>query len=862
MVIVKNSNKEGILKLSQHYLKEKTVQFLKIIFPLSLLVLAAIEIKKLTMDLDIQLLQHEIGQIPITTLVLVLVITIGAIFPMFFYDAIIIKILGIRIPKKQFIKQSLVVNSFSNLIGFGGIIGVILRTYFYQKDEFEKGFLLRTIAVVSLFFLTGISLLSWIILVGYRNIPLLVHTKWLYLAVIGVALYFPTLMIITFWRNKKAPDPSITIKVKFLLICVSILEWSAIFFIFWLLESVMSMSIPFGALFAIYTVAACAGIMSLIPGGFGSFDLVFIWGTDYLGIQDEKVVVLLLLYRIGYFIIPFLVGFFFFIKVYWEKWNNNWGNLPNIFIQRISHWVLTILIFISGLILLLSAALPGVIERLKIAEDILSLSIISLSHQLSVATGFILLGLSRGIQYKVKRAYYLTIIALFLAVLFSLSKGFDYEEAIFLLVVALLLRLSKAGFYRKSYVMTWGKMFFDIFIIILITLMYLLIGYFNLPASKISIPTKFLPYIITDYQDLFYSAIIGLIIAIFIFYIGNFVGKSQKWPIESSKIQEEKIYEHIHKYNGNVLTHLIFLHDKYVFWNSKGNVLFPFQKYADKIVVLGDLTGEKSEFQHAIEELLIISDLYGYTPVFYESSNDMLPILHENGFDFFKLGEEAFVDLENFSLSGKKMKAMRAIKNKFERENFIFDIIKPPFSADLLQELKTVSNEWLAGRKEKGFSLGFFDEAYLNRSEIVILKNIHEEVIGFASLMPVYDNDQTISVDLMRFLPSSPSGTMDFIFLSLFEWAKEKGYTQFNLGMAPLSNVGLSKYSFFSEKVAAQIYLHGHVFYHFQGLRKFKEKYNVSWVPKYLAYRKRTSLPITMAQVTILIEKGKDMKRS
>ena len=112
---------------------------MKIIFPLILLVLATIEIKKFAMDLDIQLLQHEIGQIPIATLVVVLLITIGAIFPMFFYDAIIIKILGIKIPKKQFIKQSLVVNSFSNLIGFGGIIGVMLRTYFYQKDEFEKG---------------------------------------------------------------------------------------------------------------------------------------------------------------------------------------------------------------------------------------------------------------------------------------------------------------------------------------------------------------------------------------------------------------------------------------------------------------------------------------------------------------------------------------------------------------------------------------------------------------------------------------------------------------------------------------------------------------------------------------------------
>jgi len=849
--------------LSKHYLKEKTVQFLKIIFPLILLVLATIEIKKFAMDLNIQLLQYEISQIPIATLVFVLLITIGSIFPMFFYDAVIIKILGIKIPKKHLIKQALIVNSFSNLIGFGGIIGVMLRTYFYQKDEFGKGSLLRTIAIVSLFLLTGISLLSWITIVGYRNIPLLVHTKWLYLAVIGVALYLPTLMFITLWREKKNPDPSITIKVKFLLIFVSVLEWSAVLFVFWLLKSVLSISIPFGDLFAIFTVAACAGIVSLIPGGLGSFDLVFIWGVDYLGIQDEKVVVLLLLYRIGYFIIPFLVGAFLFIKAYWEKWNNTWGNLPNAFVQHISHWMLTILIFISGLILLLSAALPGIIERLKIAEDIFSLTIMSLSHQLSVATGFILLGLSRGIQYKVKRAYYLTIIVLSFAALFSLSKGFDYEEAIFLLVVALLLRLSKARFYREGYVLTWGKMIFDIFIILIITLMYLLIGYFNLPTSKFSIPTKFLPYIITDYHDLFYSAFIGLIIAIFIYCIGNFVGKSQKWTMDTSKNQEEKIYEHINKYKGNVLTHLIFLHDKYVFWNSKDNVLFPFQKYADKIVVLGDLTGEKSEFPHAIEEFLTISDLYGYTPIFYESSNDMLPILHENGFDFFKLGEEAFVDLENFSLSGKKMKVMRANKNKFERENFTFEIIKPPLSDDLLQKLKTVSNEWLAGRREKGFSLGFFDEAYLNRSEIAILKNINEDVIGFASLMPVYDNNQTISVDLMRFIPSSPSGTMDFIFLSLFEWAKEKGYNQFNLGMAPLSNVGLSKYSFFSEKVAAQIYLHGQVFYHFQGLRKFKEKYNVTtWVPKYLAYRKRTSLPITMAQVTILIGKGKDIKKN
>ena len=95
--------------------------------------------------------------------------------------------------------------------------------------------------------------------------------------------------------------------------------------------------------------------------------------------------------------------------------------------------------------------------------------------------------------------------------------------------------------------------------------------------------------------------------------------------------------------------------------------------------------------------------------------------------------------------------------------------------------------------------------------EIAVLRG-EEGIIGFANIMPMYDNGEGISVDLMRFKPEAPSGTMDFIFLSLLEWAKEEGYRRFNMGMSPLSNVGQSNYSFVSEKVAAQIFLHGQYF--------------------------------------------------
>ncbi|MEO2075437.1 MAG: bifunctional lysylphosphatidylglycerol flippase/synthetase MprF [Bacillus sp. (in: firmicutes)] len=833
--------------------KEKIVKVVKFIFPLLLLIFAIIEMKRFTGDLNVQLLKNEINQLNIWVLLLILAITFIAVLPMLLYDVILVRILKLKVLTSELLEQSFIANSFSNLIGFGGLVGAMLRTYFFHKHEKDKRKLLGVIASVSLFYLTGISLLSWIVTIGFRRFPLFVDTKWLYFAVLGVGLYLPIFLGIHIMKSKK--ESAITLKVGIELVVVSVIEWLAVFVAILFLSRLLGIPVSSIDLFPVYVVAACAGIISMIPGGLGSFDLIFLWGMQELHVPDEKVLVLLLFYRIGYYFVPFLISLVFFVKLYWERWNQSWNQLPKAIIQGLSHVMLTILVFISGLILLLSASVPGIMSRLRIAQELLSFPIINVSHQLSVAAGFLLLGLSRGIEYRVKRTYELTMLALILAALFSIFKGIDYEEATFLIIVALLLRISKGQFYRESYVLTWGKTIFDITVILIITSMYILIGYLNLPISKLTIPDKFLPYVIVDYRDLFTSAIIGLVIAMMILLTGYLISLPKKWKLEKSIDYENELFTHLRKYQGKVLSHLIFLHDKYIFWNSKKNILIPFQKYADKLVILGDPIGEQSEISNAIEEFQEIADIHGFTPVFYQVSDDMLPYLHGHGFAFFKLGEEAFVDLKTFSLSGSKQKGLRTLKNKFNRESFEFELIKPPFSAGFIEELREVSNEWLQGRKEKGFSLGFFDEEYLNKAPIAIVRDEEKKILGFMSIMYVYDNKQTISVDLMRFRPDAPAGIIDFLFLSLIDWSKEEGYGRFNMGMAPLANVGLSRFAFLSEKIAAQLFLHGHFIYHFQGLRQFKQKYTNIWEPKYLAYRRKSSLPFIMAQITLLISK-------
>lgn len=840
--------------------KGKLFTVVKFLFPLLLLIFALLEMKKFIGNLDLLLFQTEISQLHLGTLLLIFIVLFAAVLPMLLYDVMLMKVLGLKARKKEVIEQALIVNTYSNLFGFGGLIGAMLRTYFYHKWEADKRRLVSGIAAVSLFYMTGMSLLALIVAIGFMKHPIFVQTKWLYFGVLAVSIYLPIFSGVHVIKNRRDKQSLITFGAGVKLFIISVVEWAAVFCGIWFLTWMMNIPVTFEQLFPVYVVATCAGIISMIPGGLGSFDLVFIWGMQYLHFPEEKVLVVLLFYRIGYYMLPFLLSTVLFIKLYWEKWNKSWSNIPNTIVQNVSHAAVTVLVFLSGLILLLSASVPGIIDRLRIAQEILSFPIINISHQLSVAAGFLLLGLSRGIEYSVKRTYDLTMLVLILAALFSIFKGIDYEEAIFLITVALLLRMSKGQFYRESYVLTWGKTTVDILIITIIISMYMVIGYSNLPSAKISIPSQLLPYVIEDSSDLFSSAIIGLLIALLILYAGYVISKPKKWKFEPSVGHEREILSHLNTYHGKILSHLILLHDKYIYWNSKKNVLISFKHYADKLVILGDPIGEKSELSNAIEEFQEISDRYGYTPVFYQVSDDMLPYLHGNGYTFFKLGEEAFVELEQFSLTGASMKGLRALRNKFTKENYQFEWLEPPFSAEIFDELREISEEWLLGRKEQGFSLGYFDTDYLNKAPVAVVKNSLGQILGFTSIMPIYDDHTTISVDLMRFKSKSPKGTMDYLLLLLVDYAKEEGYTRFNMGMAPLANVGLSKYSFLSEKIAAQIYLHGNQLYQFKGLRKFKEKYTNKWESKYLGYRRKSkfSLPLTMTQITLLISKRRN----
>ncbi|MHC0036374.1 bifunctional lysylphosphatidylglycerol flippase/synthetase MprF [Pseudoneobacillus sp. C159] len=837
--------------------RNRIISFLKIVIPLGLLILIMSEGRKFIGDIDVALIKKHLNDLNSFQMGSILLVGSLGVSTMIFYDFVFAKRFGLAIPKTKLWQYSFTSNAMSNLLGFGGFAGAALRTYFYQKYTKDRMEILKGIAELSLFSLSGLSVLCWVYIFGFSNSVILADYRWLSFAIWGIALYLPAMLIglLVTKRINLSQKTERIFAIKF--VTISTVEWFSIFVIIYIIAMFLNLPVTFPQILSLGIVAASAGLVSMIPGGLGSFDFMMLLGLTEKGIIEEQAILLLVFYRISYYLVPFLIGMFLLIRDGWKKVDEKWNGLPTILLGQVSHLILTILVFASGVLLLMSSSFPGVIERLKFMQGFLSTPIMNLSHQLTIGVGITLLGLARGIEYRVKRAYYLAFIMLIVGAIFTLSKSFNYEEAIFVLLVAWALWISRNHFYRKNFVHTWGRMLVDLLGIFIVIGFYLIIGYANLPENPIKIPAKLREFIFTEPSDLWLSGLIGFLIALAILSIAYWIVRPERFEKKLSNADGNYIHQHLERYGGTSLSHLIYLHDKAVYWSKDEKVLFSYQTSADKLVVLGNPVGDKGAIFKAIEELRDETNQYGYTPIYYQVGQEMIPYLHENGYDFFKLGEEGFVNVQAFSLSGNKMKALRASRNKFDKDGYSFEVIEPPFSDDCMAELKTISDHWLGGRKEKGFSLGFFDPAYLSRAPIAMVRDRKGRAIAFASLMPMYDGHETFSVDLMRFVPAAPNGTMDYIFINLIEWGKQQGYKCFNLGMTPLANVGISKYSFLSEKIAAQIYRQGHVFYHFQGVRRFKEKYADHWEPKYLGYKRKTSLLFTMIQLTYLISKGK-----
>jgi phosphatidylglycerol lysyltransferase len=196
---------------------------------------------------------------------------------------------------------------------------------------------------------------------------------------------------------------------------------------------------------------------------------------------------------------------------------------------------------------------------------------------------------------------------------------------------------------------------------------------------------------------------------------------------------------------------------------------------------------------------------------------------------------------------------LRHAVRRTEAAGAIFSVEPASAVPGLMAELGDVSAAWLdakAGR-EKRFSLGAFDAAYLTRFPIALVR-VGGRIVAFANIWASGDGDEA-SVDLMRHHPDAPYGTMETMLVRLIEWARDEGYERFNLGMAPLSGMPSGRLAPVWARLGHALFANGERLYGFAGLRAFKAKFGPVWVSRYVATPTGAAMPRALIDLARLV---------
>lgn len=282
-------------------------------------------------------------------------------------------------------------------------------------------------------------------------------------------------------------------------------------------------------------------------------------------------------------------------------------------------------------------------------------------------------------------------------------------------------------------------------------------------------------------------------------------------------------------------------HDKQYYFTDSGSAGLAFHVSRGVALCIGDPVG----LQHG--HALLLQDFNDrcftndWLPAFIHVTDAQRELYESQGYSLQKIGEEAVLDLAEFTSVTVKGKYFRQIGNKFSKQDYSYELLSPPHHQAVVDRLKIISDEWLSrgGRAERGFAMGYFTPEYMQQCQLLVARDAAGTIQGFINRVPAPFDTHEATFDLMRHSEQSPGNINDYMLTALIRELQSEGYTRLNLGLCPL--VGFSKDD---DQVAGLIdtvfkfaYLNGDRFYSFSGLHRFKSKYKPIWSNRYIAYQ-------------------------
>lgn len=800
---------------------------LRIVLPLAILVLVWHEVR----NINLREVRENLGQAKPDSLLLACAAAAAGIMVMGFYDLLCFRSTAALGAWRRW-TLGMLLFAWTNFLTLGPIGGPALRLFFYRKAGMPTGDILRGLAGLYLGFFAGLA--AWIVA---AFIPLGAG-PWGMAGRTGlaVALAGPIAMTawkaVTWWRKRRAVTSGEGIPL-IRLGMLGALDWGCMLLVFRFAGDSLGVTLSAEELVKTVMLGHAAGLASLLPGGVGSADAVWLKMLMADGVAASDAAAMVFLFRLVFYIAPWAVSTIALYLIFAGRWAHA---------ERWQRRVIAGAMVLNALFLLLSAATPAVKERLRFLNQIAPIDAMEASHWVAVLAATIMLFLVRGLLRGYRSAYLLAAGALAASTVAHILKAGDFEESIVCFVLLVLLLGARGAFRRRGRLpVGWevtaaaalGSLAF-----------FLLIGYGTFRHVHILNTDLYFRFEPGADKSRYLRGLLAVAGVGMVFVIRQ-AAMPQRLVALATDEQIDRARDFLRRYAERASALNVLCGDKGVwFWRAAGSRddggLVVFQRQGDKMIVFCDpVVADPAQERAFLEDLHAFADNEDLDLAFYQISERWMGRLHDFGYTFFKLGEEAVMDLNGFSLAGGERRAFRKIVSRVEAEGVSFRVCEPPHAPDLIDQCRDVSDEWLRekGIGEMQFSLGYFSYAYLQRCPIGAAYDRDGRVVAFVNLLLGRPGSEA-TYDLVRYRVTGVDNVMDYVIIRSALWATERGSTALSLGMSPLLEVGGHKRASVTERLARLAFEHGERIYNYRGMHRYKEKFHPRWEPRFLAYPK------------------------
>ncbi len=586
-----------------------------------------------------------------------------------------------------------------------------------------------------------------------------------------------------------------------------------------------------------YIVATIFLIISPFLRGLGAVEVGLTFILKRYGFTTLQSLEITVLFRIFEFWLPLLAGVISFAAK---------GK------QLLFRLAPPVLIFVLGLTNIFSVLTPPVFSRLTILRQYIPMASIQATNMLVVLVGLTMVVLANYLFKGLRNAWLIAIALSVISCLANIFKALDYEEAVFSLVVLIVLLATSRQYRLKS-----NKKLTNIGVITglataVVVLVFGTLGFYFLDRKHFGINFSwyqsfsyaFNTFILVEPVNLdaltkfgndflLFIRVLGIAAWAFFFYC------IIRPAIHTDDTEEEDLDRakyYLEQYGDSPLDYFKVASDKLLFVSDLYEGFIAYRIANGFAVVLEEPVCAEENKTALLIEFENYCKNKGLKTAFYRVDEESL--YHFNTTSHKRkiiIGQEAVMDVRNFTLEGKDKKSLRNGLNSLAKKGYIIKRFTAPLPGYLVQALEQVSNEWLKDYEmdEVIFSQGMFRKDEIKQQDVIIVSDTEEHIVGFLNIIPDYA-DKECTYDMIRKTANAPGGCMDALIIELINYTKEKDCHYLNFGLVPMS--GIEKPASPAEGVVKFAYEKVKRFSQYKGLRDFKDKYATQWVNKYLVY--------------------------